>query len=402
MIPGSTVNREVMITFEKALQIIESSVSPLPVESVPFTKALNRILAGEVFSDTDIPAFDKAAMDGFACRKSDLGNELEMVEEIQAGRIPAIGIGTNQCTRIMTGAMVPEGADFILMKEHADVTASGKIRCTMENAVDNICRKGEDIRSGDVILSPGTRIQPAHLAMLASAGCISPFVYKIPGVAVISTGNELVGPDQRPAPGKIRDSNGYQLSAQISQTGISSDYLGIIRDEESELSNVLKAAFEKYELVLISGGVSVGDYDYVPETLRKLNMEILFHGMNVKPGKRLLFGKKNGHYAVGMPGNPVSALVLFEVLVKPLLNRLMGSTERPLRLHLPLGQAYSRKTKEALFFIPVDLTETGVVLPLEYHGSAHIHAYTRAKGIMEVPAGLNYIKEGALVHVRPL
>jgi molybdopterin molybdotransferase len=301
----------------------------------------------------------------------------------------------------MTGSMVPEGADYILMKEHAELIASGKIRCIKKGVSDNICYQGEDVRIGDSILKPGTRLLPVHIAMLASVGCINPFVYRMPAVAVISTGNELVQPGQKPGKALIRDSNGYQLVAQVSQFGLFGDYLGIVKDSKSALKDVLTRALERYELLLISGGVSVGDYDYVPEVLDMLHVETFFHGMHVRPGKRLLFGKREGHYVVGMPGNPVSSLIQFEVLVKPLMNRLVGCTDKPLRFLLPLEKDYSRIKKETLSFVPVRLTEAGTVISLEYHGSAHIHAYTGADGIMEIPLGVSELKKGDLVNVRP-
>ena len=148
---------------------------------------------------------------------------------------------------------------------------------------------------------------------------------------------------------------------------------------------------------MITGGVSVGDYDFVPEIIRELDVDVLFHGMKVKPGRHLLLGKKENRFVVGLPGNPVSAFVLFELLVKTLLGRLMGSTEQSPVLHVPLAESYSRRNQDLLFFIPVKLTGEGTAMPLEYHGSAHIHAYSAASGIMEVPVGVNEIKKGDLV-----
>lgn len=391
-----------MITFEQALQIISAAVNPLVSEKVSLMHSLNRILAKEVLSDVDMPPFDKAAMDGYACRKADLLHEMQIIEEIPAGKIPAKHIGVNQCARIMTGAMVPAGADFILMKEYAELTGPDSVCCNRVSANQNICFRGEDIKAGDIILGPGTRLQPAHLAMLAATGCTNPIVYKMPGVAVISTGNELVEPEQSPGPGKIRNSNGYQLAAQVMQLGLSPDYLGIVADDKPALHKMLAEAIKKFSVILISGGVSVGDYDYVPEILRQLKVELLFHGMHVKPGKHLLFGKRGNHYVVGMPGNPVSSFVQFELLVKPLLNQLMGNTAQPVQLYLPLEESYLRKKPDTLLFIPVSFTSSGTVLPIEYHGSAHIFSYTQAQGIMEVPVGVSEIKKGEWVHVRPL
>lgn len=391
-----------MISFEHALRIIESSVVLPSVETIPLSRALNRVLAVDVISDIDMPPFNKAAMDGYACRRADLGNELTIIEEIQAGKVAGNSIGANQCARIMTGAMVPDGADYVLMQEHAGIKNRKQIYCKQHSEPTNICYQGEDIRAGDVILKAGKKLLPAQMAILASAGCMFPKAFILPKIAVISTGDELVEPDMKPTAGKIRNSNGLQVVSQAMQCGLPADYLGIVPDNRQLLLETMAAAVDKYDLVLISGGVSVGDYDFVPVIIRELGMEVLVHGMNVKPGKHLIFSRKGNHFVAGMPGNPVSSFVLFEMLIKPFLQMLSGSTEKPVWIPVPLAAAYSRKNNDMLFFIPVCLTGEGTAMPLEYHGSAHIHAYAEANGIMEVAAGLNEIKEGDIVHVRPI
>lgn len=390
-----------MISFEEALYTIVSSRIPLTVEEVPLIRALNRVLARDILSDVDMPPYDKSAMDGFACRKEDLDNELMIVEEIPAGKVPVKPIVRGQCARIMTGAMLPAGADYVLMKEHAAILAFDSVKCSRYSDNTNICYQGEDVKSGDLILGAGIRLQPAHLAIMAATGCIRPKVYTMPKVAVISTGNELVEPDKKPGTGKIRNSNGIQMTAQTLHFGFPADYLGIVPDNREKLTEVMTAALKNYQVILVSGGVSVGDYDFVPLVLQQLNVEIMIHGMNVKPGKHFLFGRREDHFVVGLPGNPVSSFVLFEMLVKPLLNTLMGNTEEPRWLSVPLAQSYHRKKDDTLYFIPVSL-DHGTAIPLEYHGSAHINAYSGAKGIMEVPVGIRSIKEGDMVNVRPI
>ena len=391
-----------MIPFSEALETIKSFARTHGSERVNLFDALRRTLAEDVFSDISMPPFNKSAMDGFACRKSDLKNQLQVVEEIPAGTIPAKTIGENQCARVMTGAMVPEGADFVIMKEDIEEIAPNFVRCNRETSRANICYTGEDVKSGDLVLKKGDVISPAHIAILASVGCTDPLVYKRPTVAIISTGNELVEPGEKPGTSKIRNSNSYQLMAQNQQLGVTSDYLGIIPDDENSVKNILTLALEKYDVTIISGGVSLGDFDFVPKILNELKVNIRVHGMNVRPGKHLLFGERANHYVFGMPGNPVSSFVQFEVLVKPFLNTLMGKTAEEAFLHLPIEEDYLRKKGDQLVFVPVSLTNQGTVLPLEYHGSAHIHAYSFAQGIMEVPKGISLIKKGETVCVRPL
>ncbi len=391
-----------LISFDKGLEIIKRFVVPLGTERIDLFHALNRTLAEDVFADVSMPPFNKSAMDGYACRKSDMKNTLQVIEEIPAGSVPKKTIGANQCSRIMTGAMVPEGADWIIMKEHIEEVGPNLVLCVRELGNSNICYAGEDVKAGDMVIRKGYVISPAHIAILASVGCVNPLVYNLPSVAVFSTGDELVEPGEIPGISKIRNSNSYQLIAQAQQMGITPEYLGIVPDNEILLKEVLESALEKYDVILISGGVSVGDFDFVPRILKQLDVNIHVHGMNVKPGKHLLFGEKNNHFVFGMPGNPVSSFVQFEVLVKPFLNALMGKTSKETVLHLPLEEDYFRKKADQLFFVPVTITANGTIIPIEYHGSAHIHAYTMAHGIMEIPQGVLNLKKGEISGVRPL
>jgi molybdopterin molybdotransferase len=391
-----------MISFEQALEIVQQNVLPVGKVKVPMIQALNRVLAEDIVSDMDMPPFNKAAMDGYACRKQDISGTLEIIEEIPAGAIPSKKIGEGQCSRIMTGAMVPEGADFILMKEHTDRCDKNKIRSTKVSSNENICYRGEDVKEGDIVLKKGTIVLPQHIAILASVGCVNPFVFQLPSVAVISTGNELVEPSQKPGASQIRNSNGYQIIAQLMRLGISPDYIGIIRDNEMKLKNILAGTISKYNVIILSGGVSVGDYDFVPIVLNKLGVEIKFHGLTAKPGKHMLFGTFNDRYVFGLPGNPVSSFVQFEILIKPLLQKLMGAELKNSLLNIPVGNSYSRKKDDVLSFVPVVLNNKGFAIPLEYHGSAHINSYADADGIMEVPIGIKEFKHGEIVRVRPL
>ncbi|MCX6240072.1 MAG: molybdopterin molybdotransferase MoeA [Bacteroidia bacterium] len=391
-----------MMPFNEALGIIKSFARTQGIERVDLFHALQRTLAEDVYSDISMPPFNKSAMDGYACRKSDVKNPLQVIEEIAAGCIPTQTIAENQCARIMTGAMVPEGADFVIMKEDIEEIAPNTMLCNRETSKPNICYMGEDVKYGDLVLKKGVVILPSHIAILASVGCYNPLVYRMPSIAIISTGNELVEPEEIPGISKIRNSNSYQLMAQTQQLGMTADYLGIVRDDEEILKSVLTLAFDKYDVTIISGGVSVGDFDFVPKILKQLNANIQVYGMDVRPGKHLLFGERANHSVFGMPGNPVSSFVQFEVLVKPFLNALMGKTTNESFLHLPLEEDYARIKSDQLLFVPVALTSHGTVLHLEYHGSAHIHAYINAQGIMEIPKGVSIIKKGEIACVRPL
>ena len=391
-----------MIPFEKALEITLKTAVTSGTERVGIFAAGQRILAEDLRSDISMPPFNKSAMDGYACRKADIMNPLEVIEEIAAGAIPVKTVGENQCSRIMTGAMVPKGADCVIMKEDILEIAPDRVKCTNEKSKTNICFEGEDVTKGDLVLKKGSQLSPASVAILAAIGCTEPLVYRLPKIAILSTGDELVEPDQVPGVSKIRNSNGYQLAAQVRQMGLMADYLGIVADDEVSVKNILTQTIDKYDVTIISGGVSVGDFDFVPTVLKQLEVNIMVHGMEVRPGKHLLFGERANHFVFGMPGNPVSSFVQFEVLVKPFLLALTGKTSISNMLYLPVDEDYVRKKGVQLIFVPITLTNQGKVLPLDYHGSAHIHAYATAQGIMEVPGGVSIIKKGEIVCVRPL
>lgn len=391
-----------MIEFEKAISIINSITVERQSERIPLLQAIYRILARDVKSDMDMPPFDKAAMDGYACRYADLNKELTVVDEIPAGKFPDFRISEGQCARIMTGAPLPEGADMVVMQEYVVKTGPKTIKAVHKSGGSNICYAGEDVKSGGIILEKGTRIRPHHIAMLASAGCVYPEVNTLPLVAILSTGDELVHPSVKPEKGKIRNSNGYQLASQLIEQGISATDLGIIGDDRKRISESLGNAIEKFDLILVSGGVSVGDYDYIPSVLEELNVDTIFRGLKIKPGKHILVGRKKDHFVAALPGNPVSAFVLFETIIKILLSRLTGAIHEVARYQLPLESDFETRNKELLCFVPVKITADSTVLPAEYHGSAHIHAYRSADGIMEIPAGAGRLSKGEKVYVRPI
>ncbi|HOW26204.1 MAG TPA: molybdopterin molybdotransferase MoeA [Bacteroidales bacterium] len=388
-----------MVSFEDAYdQVIQAACATVS-ERIHLAGALHRILAGPVVSDTDMPPFDKSAVDGFACRREDLGKELECVETIPAGVVPGMSIKSGQCARIMTGSVVPEGADMVMMVEDTVITEKGRIRYVKERSATNICYRAEDIHTGDVILLPGILIRPQEIAVLASAGCIHPEVYRQPSVGVISTGDELVEPDMTPQWSQIRNSNSSQLIAQLAAMDIRGSYFGIARDHVESLVDRLRVAMDSCDVVLLTGGVSMGDYDHVPEAFERLKVKIMFHSIAIQPGRPTVFGMAERKYIFGLPGNPVSSFVIFEILVKPMLYKLMGHDHKPVRYRLPMGTTHSRKRSDRKSLIPVNIMD-GKVVPVTYHGSAHIHSYVSADGIIAMEAGTTRINEGEMVDVR--
>lgn len=391
-----------MISFEEALAIVGDSYFTKGTERIDFMDSLKRVLAEDILSDMPMPPFNKSAVDGYACRKVDLAFELEVIETIPAGKAPIKSIGINQCAKIMTGAPVPEGADCVIMVEDVKETGENLIRHQIGKVKNNICTLGEDIKEGEVVLTKGSLIEPQHIAVLATVGATKPLVYKQAKVAIISTGDELVEPGNKPDVSQIRNSNAWQLIAQIKKIGAIPDYIGIAMDTETSTREKLESAFNGNDIVLLTGGVSMGDFDYVPQVLKNLGVELKFKSIAVQPGRPTVFGVRDKQYIFGLPGNPVSSFVQFELLVKPMIYKLMGHSFKPTKINIPLGTDYSRKRSDRLSWLPVKINETGEVIPIEYHGSAHINALTLADGLISVAIGKTTLKKGELVNVRQI
>jgi len=389
-----------MILFEEAYEIVMQYAHPLGTEQVGLTDLLNRIIAEDIVSDMDMPPFDKSAMDGYACRRKDLPGILTVVEEIPAGKIPEKKISQNQCAEIMTGAMVPEGADCVIIVEQTEQVGLDKIRFTGKKTEDNICYRGEDIKKSEVVLKRGTRMKPQQVAIMASMGIVHPAVYRRPLVGIISTGDELVEPDKSPAHSQIRNSNAYQLIAQVWSTGAIPGYEGIAADTAESTTENIQKAMDKNDIILLTGGVSMGEYDLVPDIMTGLGIEQKFQRIAMQPGKPTIFGVKGEKLCFGLPGNPVSSFLLFELLVKPLLFGLMGHHYSPLNLILPMAVGYKRKKSVRESWFPVRINADGEVEPMDYHGSAHLYSLNETTGMVSIPIGETTIQKGEKVHVR--
>ena len=388
-----------MISFSEALDTVLNAASTTEKVECRLEDCQGRVLAEDIRSDMDMPPFNKSAVDGFAYRCGDLSPRI--TETIPAGTVPQHPIGRGECARIMTGAMVPEGADKVIMVEFTDETDDGRIICNKEEIATNICYRGEDIRKGDLVLSAGTLIGPTQIAVLASVGATSPKVWAQSQVAIISTGDELVVPEQKPGPGMIRNSNSAQLIAQVKRIGIHTLDLGIARDTEKDLFKIIEEGLDRADVILLTGGVSMGTFDYVPAVMQKAGIEILFKSIAIQPGRPTVFGRKGDKYVFGLPGNPVSSFVLFELLVKPFLYQLMGHDYHAPMTCLPMGETYTRNKSERKSILPVTIKENHL-FHVDYHGSAHIHSYINANGLVAIEIGNTQLRKGELVDVRLL
>jgi molybdopterin molybdotransferase len=393
-----------MISFEEALAIIYKTGLPaLGTEFIPFTSGLQRVLAENIHFDMDMPPFDKAAMDGYACRLADISGELEVIELIPAGKFPEKEILKGQCAKIMTGAPIPTGADCVIMVEYTQVLGNGKIRFLKDHTKSNITKKAADVKKGDLIISKGTLIKAQHIAVLATTGKADIQVYKQPTVGIFSTGDELVEPDVMPEPSQIRNSNAYQLISQTKMLGIEPKYYGIAKDQPEILFKMIQNSIAENDITILTGGVSMGDYDYVPKIFDQLGLQTLFDSIAIQPGRPSTFAiNGTGKFCYGLPGNPVSSFLQFELLIKPLIYCLMGYHFKPLSLTLRMGAGFERKKSERLSIFPVKIMSDGCVYPVDYHGSAHITALIEADGIIFIPPGITHLSKEEFVHVRQI
>lgn len=390
-----------MIPFEEAYSKVMESAVLMGTERIPLDNALHRILAEDVISDVDMPPFNKAAVDGYACRSQDLHLDLEVIELIPAGVEPVKKIGKGECSKIMTGARVPDGADTVIMVEHTQMLEDNKIRFAKGKSGSNICSLGEDVKKNSIVITKGSLIRPQEIAIMASTGNTHPNVFKPVDVAVISTGDELVEPDQKPGPSQIRNSNAMQLLSQIESIGCKSIYSGIAKDNKNAIEEKITVSLSGSDVVILSGGVSMGDYDYVPQVFNELGIEIIFKSVAIQPGRPTVFCKKDHQRIFGLPGNPVSSFILFEILVKPFLYKMMGHDFRPRIFRMPMSKSYSRRKSVRKSLLPVMFSDDGVI-PVEYHGSAHIHAYTGTDAVVIVDIGKTEIAKGEIVDVRQI
>ena len=323
-----------MLSVAQALEIVLANVAPLPAQMTPVgSNTLGLVLAEDVASDLDMPPFDKAMMDGFALRSTDLRDgraELTIIEEIPAGKTPTKTVGAAASVAHHDRGADAAGADAVVMIEHCEI-AGNSVRVQEPRIKPrlNILDRAKEMRVGEAILTSGTRLRPQELGLLAAVGRTSVKVQPAAGVAVLSTGDEIVPPGVKPGPGQIRNSNGGMLLAQVQRAGGEPTFLGIARDDAGHLRSLIAEGL-KYDVLILSGGVSAGKLDLVPGVLAELGVEALFHKVAMKPGKPVLFGGHASKAIVfGLPGNPVSSLVCFELFVRPAIRKLMALEPGP-------------------------------------------------------------------------
>ena len=382
-----------MVPVEEALAIVLREAPPLPDEEVSLADVVGRVLAQDVRSDADRPPFDRAAMDGYALRAEDVRRvpvTLDVVDEVRAGQWPGRAIELGEAVRIMTGAVVPGGASAVQQLELTGAVAEGRRVEILApvTAGANIARRGSEGRAGGLVLSRGRVADAAAAGVLAAVGCVRPRVARRPVVCVLVTGDEIVDPARLPEPGQVRNSNGPALAALARQAGAVVRVLGEVPDRRDAISAAVEAGLAS-DVLLVSGGVSAGDYDLVEPVLQAAGASFFFSHVAIKPGAPLVFGRRGATLLFGLPGNPVSALVTFELFVRPCLLRMQGArvVTRP-RVAVELLSALhngSGRTSHS----PVRVRcEAGrlVAEPVRSMGSADLVAHARANALAVLPA----------------
>ena len=402
------------VSVEEARAIVLDAVSPLEAERVPAADGLGRVLAEPVVSSRTLPPADCSAMDGYAVRTADLAAAgpdapvaLSVAFEVPAGGHAGRALRPGEAARIFTGAPVPEGADSVVMQEHVE---AGEGRARFRAAArrgDHVRPAGEDVRAGDRVLEPGALLGASQLGMLAALGRTQVAVRRRPRVAILSGGDELVEPDEPVDGGRIVSSNSYALAAQCREAGAEPTLLGIARDTAADLERRLRAGLHA-DVLVSSAGVSVGDHDHVRPVLEKLGCSLLFWGVKMKPGYPLVFGRfagERGTLVFGLPGNPVSAMVTFELFVRPVLRKLAGfaALSRP----TVAATLVERLTKAAgrTHFVRVTLARSGDgwrAMTTGNQSSGVLRSMVLANGLLEFPAEATELAAGAVVRVHVL
>jgi molybdopterin molybdotransferase len=400
-----------MLSVTEAQNQVLQHARPLPPEEVALSPAaLGLVLAEDVASDLDTPPYDKSLMDGFAVRSRDLPQGrgvLRVIEEVTAGQVPTHTVGEGQATRIMTGAPLPPGADAVVVIERTQTLDGGQVRVEDQppRPGQNILPQGREMRKGERVLASGAVLRPQEIGLLATVGRVAVRVIPAPRVAVLSTGDEVVEAPAVPAPGLIRNSNGPMLLAQTARTGAVPRYLGIARDRLDSLRPLVGEGLNSSVLIL-SGGVSAGKLDLVPEVLREAGVTAHFHKVEMKPGKPVFFGTgPHGTLVFGLPGNPVSALVCFELFVRPALRRQAGHADAlPHQRIATLAEDYAYRTDRPTYHpAQLDVDAGGFrVRVVPWFGSADLRGLTQANALIVLPAGDHRHRAGQTFEVLSL
>jgi molybdopterin molybdotransferase len=395
-----------MIPISEAIRIVLEHASRLQVESVPLSDSMGRVLAEDVVADTDLPPFDRAQMDGYAVRAADVATtpaQLRIVGESAAGSGWHHEMRTGEAVRIMTGAPVPVGADAVQQVELTrEVNGQVEILERVE-AGRSIVKRAAEIKSGETVLRAGEDINAAMIATLASFGYAQVKVGRRPRVAIMATGSELVDVDQKPAKDQIRDSNNYTLEAYAKLAGGTVERLPLAGDDTAELKKQIAEAADSSDVLITSGGVSMGVYDFTKAALKELGAEIFFERVSLRPGKPTVFAQLGKTLVFGLPGNPVSVAVTFNLFARTALRAMQGAKHPELIEETAVLAKDLKGSIDRESYLPAILRtdEQGTLIaePLKWGGSSDFVAFARASALIDVPAGVKMIAGGSPVKI---
>jgi molybdopterin molybdotransferase len=399
-------------TPEQVRDILRTTTKPLSAEKISISDALGRVLADDVDSPVDLPGFERGTMDGFAVRAKDTFGAssgspayLNLIGEVKMGENTTIQISQGEAIRVSTGSMMPSGADAVVMVEYTDFLDDQTIEVIRSVAPgDNTVKKDEDLHIGEKMLNKGHVFRPQDIGALAGVGIMSANVVRSPKVAIISSGDEIISPDQTPHIGQIRDINSFSLSALAKQAGGLPIIAGIVKDDYDLLKGTMEKALEDADIALISGGSSVGARDVTIDVIRSLkDAEILVHGVSIKPGKPTIIAKVGDKHVFGLPGNPVSVMVTFELFVGFLI-RLLSGAKHPIwepryvkaKLNRNVASAPGREDYVCVRLIKSD---DGFLAEPVLGKSATISMMVKADGLVKIPLEYEGLEVGTLVDV---
>ena len=397
-----------LIGYEEAREALLERVSPVGTERVPLIGSAGRVLARTLTAAEDVPAFDRSSYDGYALRSADVASAsreapaaLRIIGEIPAGTAPSITLTAGTAAKILTGAPVPEGADAVINFEATEFTAEEVKLFAPLPAGANIVRAGEDVKRGAALLRPGTAIDAGAAGVLAAQGAAWPEVYRVPRVAVLSTGSELVEADEDDIPpGKIRNSNAYTLCAALRRYGLEPVYLGIAGDDAGDIAGLIEQGLRDCDAVVSTGGVSVGDYDLTPEAMERAGAEILFRGVAMKPGMACAYGVAGGKPVCALSGNPASSLTNFYCIALPALRKLAGhAVALPAELTVTLRDGFSKPSRGTRLLrgtLELSRGAAEMILPGD-QGNVVISSAVGADVMAIVPAGSGPLEAGKLL-----
>ena len=403
-----------MLSVSEARTRISAVFTPVESQTVLLNRAAGRILARDMAAKTDLPLFDNSSVDGFALHKMDLASTraLSVVADIRAGSSPNILLKPGECARIMTGAPLPPGAEAVVMVEDTDFNlrtpgTPAPQKVTIYKVIqpgENTRHRGDDMHMGDKVLSAGMRLRAQEIGLLAMLGAVEVTVYRRPRLALFSSGDELLPVEAHLLPGKIHESNSYALAVLAEEAGVELIRLGVAADTEIDVRTRLdRAVIEKADVIVSSAGVSVGAFDYVKSVIEE-NGELDFWKVNIRPGKPLAFGKYRGIPFFGLPGNPVSAFIGFEVFVRPALEKLSGMEPRPqLRQTAYLDEDLESDGRESYLRAIVRQENGRLIARLTgAQGSGNIFSLVRANALLIVPSGVKSLPASSEVEIWPI